>query len=426
MDIKTLLNNLHEEVSCSVCKTTFTDPKQLPCLHSFCLHCLNGILRASGRHDIIKCPECRRESRVPSSGNLKDLPTNFRINRLLDVLAIKQCDTIGVKCGNCDKKSTQSFYCFQCRAFWCEADCVILHNGIKANKKHRALALKDFQDEDFENVLKRPAFCQEKHHEKEELKFFCKICDIAICNICAFSEHEGHNKIPLEEAANKSKIQVKSFIELRNKEAQQKRNKLTQLHEGCRQIQEQAATVKRNAQKFAEMMFTLIEAKKSETFNKLENEERESIERLVIQKSEIEHQVKQTEQTETLFKQSTSAEIVQLDRSLDALFQEGVARKEEESVNRALEGLRRLIFVENTKLMDRINSEGIGSFKTFLTAEGKGISEVIVGLEAQFVVSTRNTKGEQCYYKCDNITVKITNRQGHSCATKVRVQDNKD
>jgi len=82
MDVKTLLNNLHEEVSCSVCMTTFTDPKTLPCLHSFCLHCLEGILRTSGRHDIITCPECRKECRVPK-GNLNDLPTNFRINSLL-------------------------------------------------------------------------------------------------------------------------------------------------------------------------------------------------------------------------------------------------------------------------------------------------------------------------------------------------------
>ena len=40
MDIKTLLHNLREEVSCSVCYDIFTDPKHLPCLHSFCLHCL--------------------------------------------------------------------------------------------------------------------------------------------------------------------------------------------------------------------------------------------------------------------------------------------------------------------------------------------------------------------------------------------------
>ena len=432
MDIKTLLDNLHEELSCSVCKTTFTDPKTLPCLHSFCLRCLNGILRTSGRHDIIKCPQCRRESGVPRSGNLKDLPTNFRINSLLDVLAIKRCDTIGVKCGNCDNESTQSFYCFQCCSFWCAADCVIIHNRIKANKEHRALALKDFQDEDFENVLKRPAFCQKQHHEKEQLKLFCKICEIAICNACALSDHEGHNKIPLEEAANKSKIQVKSFIDLQKKEAQQKKDKIAQLDESCKQIQEQAATAKRNAQKFAETVATLIKAKSQEIFNKLENQERESIERLGNQKTKIEQQLKMSEtvaeQTETLFKQGTSAEIAQLDKSVDAFFQEGVARKEEESVNQALEGLRRLVFVENTKLMDKINREGLGFFNTFLAAKGKGISEVIVGLEAQFVVSTGNANGEQCYDERKRVTVEIRNHQDHQCATKVpvTVQDNKD
>ena len=119
MDIQTLLNNLHEEVSCSVCMCKYTDPKQLPCLHSFCLHCLNGIQRTSGRRDKIACPECRQEFKVPDDGNLEALPTNFRINSLLDVLAIKECNTTGVNCGNCDKRSQESHYCFQCCAFWC-------------------------------------------------------------------------------------------------------------------------------------------------------------------------------------------------------------------------------------------------------------------------------------------------------------------
>ena len=143
MDIKTLLNNLHEEVSCSVCMNTFTDPKTLPCLHSFCLHCLRGIQGTSGRHDMITCPECRRQSTI-SNGNPDALPTNFPINSLLDILAIsKQCDSTKANCGNCDKKSAHSFYCFQCSAFWCE-NCIALHNGMRVNKEHRVLALKDF------------------------------------------------------------------------------------------------------------------------------------------------------------------------------------------------------------------------------------------------------------------------------------------
>ena len=134
MDIKTLLDNLRDEVSCSVCICTFTDPKQLPCLHSFCLHCLNELHRTSGLRAKITCPECRKQFRIPGSGNPRELPTNFRINSLLDVLAIEQCNTTGVKCG-----SAKSLYCFQCYAFWCE-DCITGHNIIRANKDHRALA----------------------------------------------------------------------------------------------------------------------------------------------------------------------------------------------------------------------------------------------------------------------------------------------
>ena len=82
MDLQTLLHNLHEEVSCSVCMSPFTEPKILPCFHTFCLHCLNEIQRTSGKHGEITCPECRRKFQVPGSGYPKDLPANFRMNSL--------------------------------------------------------------------------------------------------------------------------------------------------------------------------------------------------------------------------------------------------------------------------------------------------------------------------------------------------------
>ena len=80
MDIRTLLGNLHEELSCSLCKCSFTEPKQLPCLHNFCLPCLNGVqlgARLSTELNVIACPECRQEFRVPENGNLGALPTPF-------------------------------------------------------------------------------------------------------------------------------------------------------------------------------------------------------------------------------------------------------------------------------------------------------------------------------------------------------------
>ena len=435
MDVKRLLNNLHEEVSCSVCMNTFTDPKQLPCLHSFCLHCLEGIQRASDRHDIITCPECRRESRVPS-GSLNDLPTNFRINSLLDVLAITECNTTGVQCGNCDQKMYESFYCFQCCAFWCEANCISLHNGIKANKGHRVLALKDFQDKDFENVLKRPAFCPKKHHEKDELKFFCKDCEVAICNTCVVTLHEGHVKITLEEAANERKLRVKSVLDSQKQKAQLQRNKIAKLDESCTRIQEQAATVKREAEEFAEMMKGIIEAKKQQIIEDVKFHESDLLECVTVQKSKIEHQVKMTEtafeQTETLLQQSTSAEILQLEKSLNTILPVEVSQINESEVDFVLHD--QLIFLENEAVTMKIDAEGIGSCKTFSSktkvhhssAEGKGITEVNVGFQSEFVLTTRNAEREQLYEEHDCVAFQLKNRHGRHCAMRKHVKDNKD
>ena len=428
MDIQTLLHNLHEEVSCSVCMTKFTDPKQLPCLHSFCLHCLQGIQRTSGIRETISCPECRQNFRIPGDGDLNALPTNFRINSLLDVLAIKECNTSGVKCGNCDKRSGESFYCFQCCSFWCD-DCISLHNGIRANKEHHALALKDFQDRDFENILKRPTFCGKPGHEKKEMEFFCKSCKVAICYSCIATLHEGHPKILLDEAANERKMQVKSAIVVQREKLLQERNKITKLQSNCVNIQAQVESVKRNAQNFADKMKEAIEAKKLEIFNGVEKKAGELIARMEIQQLEVENHADAIEtaieRKETLLKRSANAEIVRL----DTIFQERVCDQQEQ-----LEDLRHFIFVEDETLLYQTNSRGIGGFRAFVTetkadqsiAGGKGIREVTIGLEAQIVLTTRNAQGEQCYEEHDCVTVEIRNRQGHECATKAQVQDNKD
>ena len=433
MDIQTLLNNLHEEVSCSVCMCKYTDPKQLPCLHSFCLHCLNGIQRTSGRRDKIACPECRHEFNVPDNGNLNALPTNFRINSLVDVLAIKECNTTGVKCGNCDERTKQSHYCFQCCAFWCE-ECIGLHNRIKANKDHYALALEDFQDQDFENILKRPECCPIPGHEKKEIEFFCNICKVAICNACALTNHDGHGKILLEQAANERKLRVKSAIESqKRKRAQTKRSKITKLDESLSVFQEQAARLKRNVQEYADSVIAAIEAKKLEIFDDVERRTKASLQEIGKQKEEIEEQAKghesEIENTETLLKRSTSAQLMQPNELMDKLLKE---ENYQDDSDRDDDFFQEFDFVENHKLFDLVSVEQIGSLKERQTraqqsrADGKGISEAIVGLEAQLVVTTRNKKCQPCYDKNDCVTLELSNRQGDNCAAEVQIQDNKD
>jgi len=52
------------ELVCSVCLGDFRDPKVLPCCHSYCCECLEGVLQRSMKTAAITCPQCRTEHKV--------------------------------------------------------------------------------------------------------------------------------------------------------------------------------------------------------------------------------------------------------------------------------------------------------------------------------------------------------------------------
>ena len=433
MDIKTLLYNLREEVSCSVCSDIFTDPKHLPCLHSFCLHCLKEWHRTSHGRDTIRCPKCQAVSRIPESGDLKDLPTSFYVNGLIDVLAIKECKSSQVKCGNCDKKSSETSYCFQCCVFWCE-ECVIGHNIIRSNKDHRVLALKDFQDKDYEDVLKRPVFCAKQRHEKEELKYFCKNCETPVCQSCINLDHSGHSFKHIEEEAERQKIEMKSMIETQKRNLQAKVSAVSRLHEDCAKLIQQGEDLKQDVQRIVDNLMTTIEAKKQTIFAAVEAQTKKSLESVTTEKTEMEHQIEMIksslEKADKVLTRSTNAEVVQLKKSLETILKEV---DQTEPTDRDPKELPILVFVKNQKMLETVNTEEIGTLEILQqtkasqsVAEGKGLEEGTVRGEAQFVLTTRNAEGRQCYNKHDCVTVEIRDEQGRGCAAEVRINDNKD
>ena len=435
MDIGTLFYNLREEVSCAVCSDIFKDPRHLPCLHSFCLHCLEHWYHSSGGGNAIRCPKCQAFGRIPASGDLNDLPTSFYLNCLIDVLHIKECDSTQVTCSNCEKKSSESSYCFQCCMFYCE-QCLIGHNMMRSHKDHRVLAVKEFQDKDYEDVLKRPAFsafCPRQGHQKEELKFFCKTCENAVCQTCVILEHGGHALKLIEEEAENQKIEMAAIIQRQRDNLQAKMEVVAQLDEDCAKLIQQEEKVKRDVETFAERLIEKIEAKKQNIIAKVENETKTSIESLTKKKTKIQQEIKtiesSVEKANKCLTRSTNAEVVQLKQSLDSIF-DGIVQTD--PTVRDIEALPALVFVENQKLLDIVNGEEIGFLENShqtkaseFIAEGNGLNEGTVGREAQFNLTTKSANKRQCYNKRDRVTVEMTDDQGRECVTEVRVEDKK-
>ena len=165
----------------------------------------------------------------------------------------------------------------------------------------------------------------------------------------------------------------------------------------------------------------------------MEQRTKASLQKIGKQKEENEKQAKrhesEIENTETLLKRSTSAQVMQPNELMDKILKE---ENYQEDSDRDDDFFQELYFMKNHKLFDLVSVEQIGSLKESQTraqqssADGKGISEAIVGLEAQLVVTTRNKKCQQCYDNNDCVTLEIGNRQGENCPAEVLVQDNKD
>jgi len=82
------LTDLIESV---ICSEVYTDPRSLPCLHTYCLRCVEGFTAGRQAGDDFPCPQCRQEFQIPIGGVCK-LRKNFFIEKLKDLHESKARD----------------------------------------------------------------------------------------------------------------------------------------------------------------------------------------------------------------------------------------------------------------------------------------------------------------------------------------------
>ena len=202
---------------CSICTEVFTDPRVLPCIHTFCLKCLMNYGKDRQPGDDVPCPLCRKEFTIPADG-LSGMQKNFVVEKLLSAKKPSVGEEAGhILCDVCssdeggpseatspEKPATK--HCFQCQQNYCD-QCSWGHTKMKASASHVMVEIgKELQKEEI--ALRLPTTCDT--HKGEEIKVFCLECELAICMMCFVKSHKTHDCSDIEEVSIDRRKQMKS------------------------------------------------------------------------------------------------------------------------------------------------------------------------------------------------------------------------
>ena len=203
------LKNLEQQLTCPVCLDHYTDPRTMPCLHSFCHNCLAHFpVQVQGGKHIITCPVCRQTAKQPDNG-VSGFQSAFLINNLLELhqLLEKVSGFQQNNCENCHKEQAVG-YCKQCCVLICQT-CIDKHNGWTAFTGHEILGKKDVVSTATKLVpLKEQPTINCSNHGTP-LIVYCDTCDKPICQLCTSAKaHRNHEYEPLTDAFPRHQQQI--------------------------------------------------------------------------------------------------------------------------------------------------------------------------------------------------------------------------
>ena len=251
-----LFKNLKKQVTCSICLDTYTEPKTISCLHTFCCECLERHARVSQRQGKFRCPECQAEINLPEGNRFDRLPNSFFHKSLLGVIEAEDRQAI---------PRQQQGTCSQ--------------------------------------------------HTEERVRYYCSSCEVYVCPICVTEDHRGHAFDVLEKAVQEGKKSMMSAVETIKEKANLFGAELRKLEETSEDVEMIIAIAKQEVSEAAEHVITKTRQQEKQLLESLEMTRRKRIERINSAKQELESLIKiinrAAEFAENLVQRRSDRDIIQ-------------------------------------------------------------------------------------------------------------------
>ncbi|XP_072001292.1 E3 ubiquitin/ISG15 ligase TRIM25-like [Engystomops pustulosus] len=277
--------DLREELDCSICLTTYTDPVMLRCGHNFCRVCIDRVLNTQDGSGGYSCPECREDFQERPA-----LMRNLALRKIIENFLFAQRTQRGTRifCTYCvDSPVPAVKSCLMCEASLCD-------KHLKVHSKSP------------EHILSDPSTSLENRKccvHKKILEYYCTEDTTCICLSCRLSgTHLGHQVEKLNEAYDK-KRKLRNVLQKLTTKGEETEKRVQSLEERRRKAQGRASgEAERVTALFIDIRRRLEDLEKR-ILSEISRQEKEKsiplsalIQKLEIQKDELSRKMRHIEE----------------------------------------------------------------------------------------------------------------------------------
>ena len=202
---------IDDDLKCGICLEQFQDPRSLPCLHTFCLECLQ---RSLDENSSLKCPVCRAKHEL-SKERVGLLPVDQCVLQQLPLKRLQQQQkedtSVDKKCGFCGETETPVAWCSDCGVLICKL-CLDLHEKMVYLRGHHIMQRGKDQSEFCIKGAISASGCL--RHSGQGLEYLCTHCSEAVCSACLLlGPHKDHQYSTVEEARHNLETKMRGLMD---------------------------------------------------------------------------------------------------------------------------------------------------------------------------------------------------------------------
>ncbi|CAG2225037.1 TRIM56 [Mytilus edulis] len=305
------LSDITEEfLTCPICTEEFADPRMLPCLHSFCHHCISDYIVENTREvksaKSFACPVCQANADAVNPTNsvqtwADDLPVNNFIFGLIDAIQLRtgerQCDP----CKKMDKSNMATIWCHQCGEAMCDS-CTGLHNSMKYSTGHITSDIDEVKQTPVKTTQLR---LQCPKHEAKFLDYYCSDHGEVLCTSCVTSNHRDCKSVQfVSEAAATLKHDGKYILDNLSKITEWSVRVMENRKQCLKDIQGAADSVKDQIKSIRNRVNAILDVQEKKMIAELKQHEVEEAEQFEKEKNRCKEIISITRNANALLKNS--------------------------------------------------------------------------------------------------------------------------